>query len=120
VLFDRHFFADYYAHHVAANGRARTLGGRIHGFVLGRLYPKPDLMICLDAPAAVLFARKPESTVEALERRRQEYFAMRHLVRHFVVVDATRPEDEVTRHVAMLIGEFSRAGGRPAAAERAP
>lgn len=106
VLFDRHFFADYYAHHIAPSAPKRTLAGRIHGFLLSHVYPKPDLVICLDAPAEVLFARKPEGTVEAIERRRREYFQIRPFVKHFAVVDATQPEEDVTRAVAALIGEF--------------
>ncbi|HKG90696.1 MAG TPA: hypothetical protein VKA84_02320 [Gemmatimonadaceae bacterium] len=115
VLFDRHFFADYYAHDIApadvAGGGdgARPLSERIHGLVLARLYPRPDLVVCLDAPAEVLFARKGEGTVESLERRRREYFAMRDLVTHFVVVDASRPEDEVASDVSALVVDFYRA-----------
>jgi len=112
VLFDRHFFADYYAHHIAPGVLRRTLAGRIHGFLLDHVYPKPDVVICLDAPAEVLFARKPEGTVEALERRRREYFQIRPFVKHFAVVDATQPEDDVTRAVAALIGEFCRSTAR--------
>ena len=73
---------------------------------MSHVYPKPDLVICLDAPAEVLFARKPEGTVEAIERRRREYFQIRPFVKHFAVVDVTQPEDAVTRAVAALIGEF--------------
>jgi thymidylate kinase len=57
VVFDRHFFADYYSHDVAAAGY-RSITRRIHGFVLRRLYPRPDLVVFLDAPPETLFARK--------------------------------------------------------------
>ncbi len=100
---------------IAPGAPRRTLAGRIHGFLLSHLYPKPDVVICLDAPAEVLFARKPEGTVEAIERRRREYFQIRPFVKHFAVVDATQPEEAVTRAVAALIGEFcgSTARRRP-------
>src|SRR4029079_7795728 len=107
VLFDRHFFADYYAADIAG-GNDRSLGRRIHGFVLGRLYPRPDLVIYLDAPAEVLFARKVEGTIESLEERRREYLQMGSLVEHFVVVDGTQSRDKVTAQVAALIEEFHR------------
>ena len=116
VLFDRHFFADYHAYDIAAAAGARPpLRSRVHGFLLNRVYPKPDLVIYLDAPAEVLFARKREGTLAILERRRQEYLSMRDLVRHFVVVDATRPADDVAGEVAARIREFhaARAGARP-------
>ena len=106
VLFDRHFFSDYYAYDVARNGQRRSLSRRIHGFMLERNYPKPDLVIYLDAPAEVLFARKGEGTLRSLEHRRQEYFQMRTLVKHFAVVDASRPADEVARAVAERISDF--------------
>ena len=106
VLFDRHFFVDYYAHHIAPRAGPRSVTSRIHGFVLKYAYPKPDVVICLDAPAALLFARKPEGTVEAIERRRREYFQVQPVVKHFAVVDASQSEDDVTRAVVALITEF--------------
>ena len=106
VIFDRHFFSDYYAYDIANNGAPRPLGKRIHGFMLAHVYPKPDLVIYLDAPAELLFARKGEGTIAALERRRQEYLQMRDLVRHFKIIDAAQPEDAVARDVANLIWDF--------------
>jgi predicted ATP-grasp superfamily ATP-dependent carboligase/thymidylate kinase len=108
VLFDRHYFSDYYAHDIARNGRPRPLSKRIHGFMLERVYPKPDLVIFLDAPPEVLFARKGEGTLKALEHRRQEYLQMRSLVKHFAVVDARPPEDDVAYDVSELIKKFQR------------
>jgi thymidylate kinase len=108
VLFDRHFFSDYYAYEIANNHSERPLANRIHGLMLKHLYPKPDLVICLDAPAEVLFARKGEGTLEFLEHRRQEYLQLQAVVPHFATVDATQPEEEVTRKVAALIGDFYR------------
>ena len=101
VLFDRHFFADYHAYDVQAADR--SWAQRLHGFVLERLYPRPDLVVYLDAPGEVLLARKGEGTAEALERRRDEYRSIRGHVTHFVEVDATRPIDEVSERVAEAI-----------------
>jgi thymidylate kinase len=87
--------------------------------VLGRFYPRPDLVIYLDAPGDVLLARKGEGSVEALERRRGEYRAIADHVQDFVEVDATRPVEEVTGAVADVIR--SRLSGRgPAPGKRAP
>jgi thymidylate kinase len=77
--------------------------------MLNRVYPKPDLVIYLDAPAEVLFARKGEGTIEALERRRQEYMSLRGVVKHFAMVDATQSEDLVARDVTTLIWDFYNA-----------
>lgn len=112
VVFDRHFFVDYHAYDVSAE--RRSAGQRVHGAVLARLYPKPDLVVYLDAPAEVLLARKGEGTLEALERRRGEYRAIRPLVDRFVEVDATRPLPEVVEAVAAAITARLDARDRPA------
>ena len=107
VVFDRHFFADYHAYDVA--GADRTLSRRVHGWLLAHAYPKPDLVICLDAPGEVLHARKGEGTVELLERRRRDYLRLRDVSERFEVVDATQPLDEVARDVAHAIRGFEAA-----------
>jgi thymidylate kinase len=108
VVFDRHFFCDYYAFDVVDRGPGRSLASRVHGYNLRRLYPKPDLVVMLDAPAEVFFARKGEGTVESLELRRQEYLAQADLFRGFVIVDARQPADAVVAEVRERIAEFVR------------
>ena len=107
VVFDRHFFADYYVYDVVRNGN-RSLARRIHGFVLRRFYPRPDLVVYLDAPPEALLARKGEGTLESLARRRGEYLELSRVLKPFHVVDASRSLDEVTRDVVGLIGNFSK------------
>jgi thymidylate kinase len=112
VLFDRHFFSDYHATDIAANGD-RSLSRRLHGALLSRWYPKPDLVIYLDAPADVLLARKGEGTLQWLDQRRRDYLALSDLVPAFAVVDAARPVEVVAEEVAALIGRFAaRTGAR--------
>lgn len=116
VVFDRHFLCDYYAHDVV-DRPGRSLAGRVHGFNLRRLYPRPDLVVLLDAPAEVLHARKGEGSIETLEARRQEYLGQAGLFRRFVVVDASQPTEAVVAAVRARIVEFVRgAPGVPAAA----
>ena len=105
VVFDRHFFSDYYAHDVV--GPARTMDRRIHGFLLDRVYPKPDLVIFLDAAPEELLRRKREGTLEALERRRADYLAVAARTSSFVTVDADRPLDVVVTDVAAAIESFA-------------
>ena len=112
VLFDRHFFADYYSHDVA--GADRSLGRRLHGMALARLYPRPDLVVFLDAPPEVLLARKGEGTLETLGLRRGEYLRIAEVTRHFATVDATREPDLVAADVAALIHGFARTRTLPA------
>jgi thymidylate kinase len=101
VVFDRHFTADYHAADVAAHGR--TLTRRIHGFLLERVYPRPDLVILLDAPPDVLFARKGEGTIASLTHRRDEYLQLGSTLESFAVVEATQQIDAVVDRVAAII-----------------
>lgn len=105
VIFDRHFFFDYYAHHIA-NNLEQPVGNRLHGSMLKHVFPRPNLVIFLDAPPEVLFARKGEGTIELLEHRRQEYLQLSDMVKNFVIVDATQSVDEVTKQVSDLILDF--------------
>ena len=109
VVFDRHFVADYHAYDIAGSGR--PLARRIHGWVLSRAYPKPDLVVFLDAPPAVLHARKGEGTIASLTRRREEYLSLadRGLGGAFAVVSATQPLPVVVEEVATLIRDRATA-----------
>jgi thymidylate kinase len=108
VLFDRHFYFDYYDHDIANTDPKRPLSSRLHGFMLEKLYPKPDLVIFLDAPTEVLFARKPERTIEILEGKRQEYVRLRAVMKNFAVVDVSQPVDIVVKQVCDLIVNFQQ------------
>jgi thymidylate kinase len=109
VLYDRHFFFDYYAYDIAPQGKNHPLSRRIHGFFLQHIYPKPELVIYLDAPAEVLFSRKGEGTIEDLDRRRKEYLLAGKHVRHFIIVDATQSMEQVTNQVSNAILSFYQA-----------
>jgi len=102
VLFDRHVYADYYAHDVKG-GKDVPFINRVHGAMLRNLYPRPDMIICLDAPAEVLFERKHEATPELLEIRRQEYLGLREVVRDFYVVDVTQTLEQVVQQACEII-----------------
>lgn len=103
VVFDRHFFADYYYADLGLSGRKVSRSARLHGWMLRTLYPKPDLVVCLDAPAELLYARKPEASVAWLEERRQQYLRLADVLPGLVVVDASRPVDTVLSDVVAAI-----------------
>ncbi|MEA2341096.1 MAG: hypothetical protein QOG11_1173 [Solirubrobacteraceae bacterium] len=107
VVFDRHFVADYHA--ADMTGEQRTLARRVHGWLLLKTYPHPDLIVFLDAPAEVLYARKGEGTIASLTRRREEYMALRSEVDDFVVVPATQPLPDVVDQVETIIRDYGAA-----------
>jgi len=64
--------------------------------VLGRLLPRPDLALVLDASDQTLLARKTELRGEELSRQMQMWRAFRFpRGTHKVVIDASRPFEEV-------------------------
>lgn len=104
VLYDRHFAFDFAPELMGEAGM--TLTGRLHGWCLKYLYPRPDLVIFLDAPGEVLYARKGESTIAELERRRQAFLHIGAKMPGFVRVDATRPLSKVYQEVAQHVVRF--------------
>jgi thymidylate kinase len=109
VVFDRHYYTDYYAFDIDSDADRSWLQ-RLHGFILQRIFSKPDLVIFLDAPSEVLFARKGEGTIELLEHRRQDYLKVAGEFEHFDTVDATQTIDDVTEEVAHRIADFRQHG----------
>jgi thymidylate kinase len=113
VLFDRHFYIDYHAADIAG---APTSGRRrVHGWMLEHMYPRPDLVVYLDAPTEVLLARKGEGTLESIARRQADYRSLADEVEHFAIVDANRPLDAVIDDVVHEIVAFAGTSrrGRP-------
>jgi thymidylate kinase len=106
VLYDRYFLFDFAPEILVAKTLSREQ--RLHLWCLTHLCPRPDLVIFLDAPGTVLFARKAESSVEELERRRQGFLQQAEKSADFVRVDATQPlaevYDEVVFHVLRISG----------------
>lgn len=103
VVQDRHPLLDYYASDVQGLRGWRRVGDRIHGVLIRRVYRGPGRVLLLDAPAEVLFARKPEGTLRSLQARRDEYLALRGVIDDLHVVDVNRPIDAVLAHVGRLI-----------------
>lgn len=112
VLYDRHFLFDYAPEIMA--GQRETLEQRLHRWSLTYCYPRPDLVIFLDAPGEVLFARKGELTPTELERRRQGFLRQAERLPNFVCVDATRPLAEVHEEVLSHVLGVGRGHRRPA------
>lgn len=104
VICDRHFVCDFYAADIAPRP-GRPLLRRIHGWQLAHFYPRPDLVLVLDAPVEVLHARKQEDHVDVLARRRAEYLALPDNLPNVIVLDATQPLEAVIAAAVAAIGE---------------
>jgi thymidylate kinase len=104
VVCDRHPAADHFAHDLAAGADQRP-SRRVHGAFIRRCIPAPDLVLVLDAEPAVLHARKGEGTLLELEVRRAEYLAYAGATGHSVVIDASRPLDEVVDAARRAVDE---------------
>jgi len=119
VLFDRHFWLDFYYHDMQYQDPSKPLPRRVHGYLLKKFYPRPDLVVFLDAPAEVLFSRKGEGTLESLEQYRQDYLRLGETLPAFAVVDSCQPLERVVEQAGEVIREFARTRGqmqkRPAA-----
>jgi thymidylate kinase len=117
VLYDRHFVFDFAPEIAGTN--VEPLDTRIHRWFLRYLYPRPGLVLFLDAPGELLYARKGESTPNELERRRQVFLGIGRTMRRFRRVDATRPLKEVYQEIAWHVYRYSTRRQRPAIAEAA-
>lgn len=67
------------------------------------LMPQPDLVVFLDAEPAVLISRKQEVSKEALQASRTAYLELVKTHRKFVMVDASKPLNEVVKIVIQKI-----------------
>lgn len=100
VIYDRHYQFDFEYSRKESDGSPRLFTDWFHRWCLAKAYPRPQLVIYLDAPPEVLFARKGEGTLESLESRRQSFLRQGNKNPNFVLVDATQPLDEVYTQVS--------------------
>jgi len=101
ALYDRHYLFDFTLENVDLEHEG--FDTRLHRWFLTHLYPRPNLVIFLDAPAEVLFARKGEKGIEDLEKRRQSFAQLMKTNPNCIVVDGTQPLAKVYQNVAALI-----------------
>jgi thymidylate kinase len=67
---------------------------------------KPDLVVLLDAPSAVLQSRKQEVAPAETERQRLAYRELVRGLSNGLVLDATRPPDKVGAAINRAILDF--------------
>jgi thymidylate kinase len=71
-----------------------------------RFMPKPDLVVCLTAPAVVIQQRKKEVPLEETERQRKAYEAVVSRLPNGHVIDTDRPLDKVVDEVEAVVLEY--------------
>lgn len=76
---------------------------RVRRRVLAAALPAPDLLVVLDAPAAVLHARRPEHTVDHLAADRRRHLALTDRATSAAVLDASLPAATVRDRTVELI-----------------
>jgi len=97
VIFDRHTYDE-----MLPPSARQSLLKRWRRWLLTLGSPKPDLVIFLDAPGEMLYARKGEHTPDLLEQRRQDYLHLLSRLPHPVIIDAAQDAAQV-RHQAMAL-----------------
>ncbi|MFQ5652194.1 MAG: dTMP kinase [bacterium] len=110
VLYDRHFLFDFEENGLNGKKLDLPLAERIHRWCLHKFYPEPDLVLFLDAPAEVLYARKKEASLEYLSARRAAFLAQGEKTRNFCTIDATRPIEVVYTEVRQKIEGLYQTG----------
>lgn len=106
VLYDRHFLFDAAPGNNRSQVQKQPLDSRIYFWLLSHLYPRPDLVIFLDAPPEVLLKRKQETTLDYLRWRRAAFLEQGEETASFIRVDATQPPDKVLADVTQHIMQF--------------
>ena len=110
VIYDRHFLFDH------GGTSDDSTPERLHRWFLRHLYPKPDLVILLDAPGSVLWPRTQEVPPEYLDDLHASYRQLGHLVDDFRIVDVDRDVAEIEADVRHLVIDHlnrRRSFGRP-------
>ncbi len=74
-----------------------SLKARLRRWILRHAIPDPALVLVLDAPAEVMFARKGEHDVATLDLQRRGYLALAARMPSAEVLDASRDPDAVRR-----------------------
>ncbi|MDW3649658.1 MAG: hypothetical protein R8P61_21490 [Bacteroidia bacterium] len=94
VIFDR-----YYHDILIDPIRYRYGGGKFLANLIGKLIPKPDMFILLDAPAEVLQARKQEVTLQESKNARERYLEFMRSCDRGVVVNSDQDLPKVELQV---------------------
>jgi thymidylate kinase len=96
---------DRYTSDAALPADALDWKGRVSSTLVQKTCGEPDLVVVLDAPAELMFARKGEQGIAKLQASRDMNLAMVNRFRDVVVVDAAQQPDGLRRQVTSHICE---------------
>ena len=100
VIFDRFVYDSW------INPRDARLKKQIRRWLSNRTCLNPDLVILLDAPGTVLFARKGEHTSASLEIKRRAYLDLKNRLPNLVVIDATQGLETIQQELISLLWRY--------------
>jgi len=106
VIYDRHGFFDS-APRPGRDLKKMHWTDRLEYKLFRDVFPLPELVIFLDAPADVLYQRKGESKIKTLEKRRNTILELGKQVKNFIIVDAQQPLDKVYEDVLNHLMAFN-------------
>lgn len=98
VIFDRYIYDS-----LLPTRQRLSWPKRCRRWLLAHACPDPDLVIMLDVPGELLYARKGEHSAEILEQQRQHYLKLKPYLPQMVVINATQDADTVRREAIALI-----------------
>jgi thymidylate kinase len=101
VIFDRYY------HDILVDPKRYRYGGSMRlARWIGKLIPKPGIVILLDAPPEVLQSRKQEVPFEETARQRLAYLDLVKEMKNGVVIDASQPLDKVVADTNKVILDY--------------
>ena len=106
VLCDRHYIFENCPNRTSYRSDDEITSVRIHEWLLGHCYPRPNLVLFLDAPAQVLYQRKPEWPIEYLQKQQTRIKEQGESSHCFRIIDASRSFGDVLANVKSEIDEY--------------
>lgn len=103
VIYDRHFLFEATPSSIS---KIRTYAQLLNYFeyiFFKYFYPKPNLVVFLDAPPDILYKRKGEADIDLLKKNRERIIKIGNTIKNFFRVDATQPLEKVLADVTRII-----------------
>lgn len=117
VIYDRHLLFEMAPRDIDSKKHKRLTLRYIEYWLYSRLFPKPTLILFLDASPDVLYSRKKEANLEYLEQRRATILKQGEMMTNFIQIDAAQSFDavlaDVTHHIQKFKSKSSQKTIRP-------